>query len=74
LAVLALAGLTLTGCSNALETGYVPRRLGANATERRGYYASPFTPEAQAAAQAQTTDTNSDIRGTSRRPGGGGFR
>jgi len=46
----------LAGCSNALETGYVPRALGASSTERRGYYASPFTPEAAAAQQAHTGD------------------
>jgi hypothetical protein len=49
---LVVAGLTLlaaSGCTNTLETGYKPRKLGASSTERRSYYASPFTPEARAA-------------------------
>jgi hypothetical protein len=37
------------GCRGELETGYKPRKLGASDTQRRGFYASPFTPEAQAA-------------------------
>lgn len=59
----------LAGCSSALETGYVPRAVGSSSTERRGYYASPFTPEATAAAQARS-DPQSDIRDL-RKPGGG---
>jgi hypothetical protein len=39
----------LAGCSNTLETGYKPTSLGASASLRRSYYASPFTPEAQGA-------------------------
>ena len=39
----------LAGCSSTLETGYVPRKLGASDEMRRGYYAQPFTPEAKAA-------------------------
>ena len=71
LAVVALALSIggITGCSTTLETGYVPRPLGSSSTERRGYYASPFTPEAAAAAQVQN-DPSSDIRST-RKPGGG---
>jgi hypothetical protein len=42
------AVLLAAGCSNALETGYKPRKLGASTAERRGYYASPFTAEARA--------------------------
>jgi hypothetical protein len=37
------------GCSSALETGYKPHALNSSTTLRRGYYASPFTPEAEAA-------------------------
>lgn len=38
------------GCSTStLETGYKVRKIGASSVERRSYYASPFTPEAQAA-------------------------
>jgi hypothetical protein len=44
----ALAG-AVGGCSNKLETGYEPRKLGASEAERRGFYAAPFTPEARAA-------------------------
>jgi hypothetical protein len=39
----------LAGCSNELETGYKPRSLNSSDAARRGYYASPFTPEAKAA-------------------------
>jgi hypothetical protein len=62
-----LLGLILSGgCSSALETGYAYRPLGASSTERRGYYASPFTPEAQAAEQ-----TKPDASIDARHPGGG---
>lgn len=64
-----VGAIGLTGCSETLETGYVPRKLGASSTERRGYYASPFTPEAAAAAQA-TGDDSADVRAL-RKPGGG---
>ncbi len=54
LTVLATALLTgvvgsLAGCESELETGYKPRKIGASSAERRGFYASPFTPEAKAA-------------------------
>jgi hypothetical protein len=39
----------LVGCKPGLETGYQPRSLNSSQTVRRGYYASPFTPEAKAA-------------------------
>ena len=48
----------LVGCSDTLETGYEPRRLGASASERRGYYASPYTPEAAAAGIPDRTNAN----------------
>jgi len=48
--------LTITGCSSDLETGYKPRLLGASDTQRRAYYASPFTREAKAAQQEQQTE------------------
>jgi hypothetical protein len=44
--------LLSVGCSSTLETGYKPQPLGVSSTERRSYYASPFTAEARA-AQAQ---------------------
>jgi hypothetical protein len=46
-----LALVIFSGCSSTLETGYEPRRLGASDAVRRGYYATPFTPEARAASQ-----------------------
>jgi len=42
-------GTFAPGCNRRLETGYKPVALGASATERRGYYAQPFTPEKKAA-------------------------
>ena len=49
-AILVAAGGGL-GCSEKLETGYDPRRLGASNEMRRGFYAQPFSPEAQRAKQ-----------------------
>jgi hypothetical protein len=46
----------LCGCSNKLETGYQPRTIGSNETERRGYYAAPFTKEAREAREKASTD------------------
>ena len=37
------------GCSMQLETGYKYRPLNASPTQRRAYYAGPYTPEAAAA-------------------------
>ncbi len=54
-----LAWFTLTlvvGCSNKLETGYTPRTIGSNETERRGYYAAPFSKEAREARQKSDDD------------------
>jgi hypothetical protein len=64
LCVLSLAGTT--GCGSKLETGYEPRQLGVSSAERKGYYASPYTPEAAAAGRMQQ---NEDYR-SMRRPGG----
>ncbi len=36
----------LAGCRDTLETGYVPRKLNATEPERRAYYASKYSPEA----------------------------
>jgi hypothetical protein len=55
-----------SGCSSKLETGYEPRQLGVAPSERKAYYASPYTPEAAAAGRAQQAD---DFR-SMRRPGG----
>ena len=50
---LMLALMATAGCASKLETGYVPRPLGAATPLRRGYYAQPFTPQAAAAQQYQ---------------------
>ena len=54
--------LLVAGCSAKLETGYEPHKLGVSENVRRGYYATPFTPEANAASQ----DRESEIE--ARRP------
>jgi hypothetical protein len=36
------------GCGVDMEDGYKPRSLNTSPTQRRSYYASPFTPEAEA--------------------------
>lgn len=65
-----LLGGLLIGCTDRLETGYQPRRLGTSSTARRGYYAQPYTPEAAAAQQSQGDDL-----GALRRPSAvGGYR
>ncbi len=43
--------MALGGCSATLETGYEPRKLGSSSEARRGFYAQPFSPEAQSAKQ-----------------------
>jgi len=55
----------LTGCSSSLETGYQPQRLGASSNTRRAYYASPYSAEANAAAQ----DKDAEIEARRPRPG-----
>ena len=57
-------GVALIGCVSKLETGYVPRKLNANAAERRAYYAPAFSPE----SQAVKTDKEDEIAAR-RRPG-----
>lgn len=61
---LAVAALAAGGCQSTLEDGYKPRALNASTAQRRAYYASPFTPEAAAAAQEHPNDT-----GQVRQPG-----
>lgn len=51
------------GCTNKLETGYTPRTIGSDETERRGYYAAPFSKEAREARQKADQDFDA------RRPG-----
>ncbi len=43
--------LLAAGCSSTLETGYQPHRLGAGPSERRAFYAEPFSPESKGKAQ-----------------------
>ncbi len=43
-----LAGLALVGCSDKLETGYKPRKLGDTEATRKSYYASPYSENALA--------------------------
>ena len=64
-----LMAAALAGCMPTLETGYEPRQLGASPAERRGYYASPFTPEAAQAAQGAPGQQQTDDLRTMRRPG-----
>jgi hypothetical protein len=59
-----LSLLLLAACQSKLETGYQPRPLGSNETVRRGYYATPFTPEANAAQ-----DANADFESRRPKPG-----
>ena len=47
------------GCGMDLETGYKYRPLGASAVERRGYYASPYSAEKNAAEQEHKQSTPS---------------
>src|SRR5689334_3482627 len=47
--ILLLASYCAMGCSNEMETGYKPHALNSSTTLRRGYYATPFSPEAEAA-------------------------
>ena len=53
--------ISLTGCKSELETGYVPRRLGSSDTERRGYYARPFSQEALEAQMETGPDRRPDL-------------
>jgi hypothetical protein len=63
LALLSLAAALSTGCSsNKLETGYVYTPLGSTPSQRRAYYAGPFSPEAREAMR------NSDVTPADRRP------
>lgn len=62
---LILAGATvmfLTGCSSKLETGYEPRTIGSNESERRGYYAAPFSKEAREARDRAQLDSSDSRR------------
>ncbi len=48
------------GCGEAaLETGYKPHSLTDSPAIRRSYYASPFTPEAQAPAMERDQEFES---------------
>lgn len=45
-ATVAWSLIMISGCADKLETGYVPRGLGDTESQRRAYYAAPFSPEA----------------------------
>lgn len=55
--------VAMAGCKTKTETGYEPRKLGDSLTVQRGYYATPFSPEARQAAAARQEE------GPDRRPG-----
>ena len=50
-ALFSLQAVSLTGCSETLETGYAPRKLGSSNETRRGFYAQPFSPESRRARE-----------------------
>jgi hypothetical protein len=61
--------LTTVGCgSNKLETGYAYTPLGSTPTQRRAYYAGPFTPEAREALRSGDPTPGANDR-SPRRPG-----
>lgn len=60
LVVILMSQAVFCGCSNKLETGYQPRTIGSNETERRGYYAAPFTKEAREAREKMANDFDSN--------------
>jgi hypothetical protein len=39
--------LSAAGCTASLADGYRPKPLDASSSQRRAYYATPFTPEAE---------------------------
>ena len=47
-----------SGCSEKLETGYKPRALGDSESQRRAYYAAPFSPEASPTEEKAASPTN----------------
>jgi hypothetical protein len=53
-----------TGCSsNELETGYKFQRLGSSTpTQRRAYYAGPFSPEAREAMMDSGGESSMNAR------------
>jgi hypothetical protein len=58
--IVCLIAAGAVGCGeSALETGYEPRKIGASVAQRRAYYASPYTPQAQAAQQERDQDLES---------------
>jgi len=63
-----LGAAALIGCSNKTETGYEPRRLGDSETVQRGYYATPFSPQARE-AEAERAGGDMGARRPEWRPG-----
>jgi hypothetical protein len=66
---LAVALLGVAGCETEMESGYKPRSLNAGPTQRKAYYASPFTADAEAGKQ----EKSSNAGGPAPRPPGGGY-
>jgi hypothetical protein len=60
-ALLTVSFLT-AGCGTTLEDGYKPRALGSTPEVRRGYYASPFTDQAEAKSHDSTPALNAGPR------------
>ena len=63
--LIVIAGLSWSsvGCgSGRLETGYKPRLLGASDTQRRAFYASPYSKEAAMAEQDADRIGSTDYR------------
>jgi hypothetical protein len=48
-----LVVLGCAGCSATLDDGYRPQALNASSSQRRAFYATPFTPESDNAAPDQ---------------------
>jgi hypothetical protein len=47
-------GLSGASCTATLDDGYKPSMLNASSSQRRAYYATPFTPEADTGSPDQS--------------------
>ena len=56
--------LGCVSCSSTLDDGYRPRPLNASSSQRRAFYATPFTPEAESGGPDQP------VGPSEHRPGG----
>jgi hypothetical protein len=48
ISLMCLALIAAGGCSSKLATGYEPRKLGDSESQRRTYYAAPYSPDSHA--------------------------